>query len=219
MQACDSRGKVGELMPQDPGSSDFSSKLRLEYSAPRAVETLRGGGPRAVAIPVAAPTATAAAKPMAAQEGRPALVTVIALYEFWRVLVLGTVYLMSLKDPTAQIESRTFWEVFFVISNGALQVSYLLPITIVYALAIGTTLWMRNNWGRKALIATSGWAVFRLVRYLAVFSALSASANGPELDALAFIRQCSFMLVGLNIVIGLYLAFAPGIAEAFGQEK
>ncbi|HEX4005295.1 MAG TPA: hypothetical protein VHX60_03910 [Acidobacteriaceae bacterium] len=213
-------------MPQDQDPSDFSSKLRLEYAAPRSVPVPRGGlPPRTPAVAVPATPATGAtnapsAKTAAvAQEGRPAIVTAIALYEFWRVLVLGTVYLMTLKDPGAQIESRTFWEVFFVLSNGALAVNYLLPITILYALAIGTTLWIRNNWGRKALIATSAWAVFRLVRYLAVFSSFASMANGMELEALSFIRQCAYMLVAVNITIGLYLAFAPGVAEAFGQEK
>jgi hypothetical protein len=33
------------------------------------------------------------------------------------------------------------------------------------------------------------------------------------------LKDAAYMLTAVNVVIGLYLAFAPGIAEAFGQEK
>jgi hypothetical protein len=208
-------------MPQDQGSSDFSSNLQLERPAVRRSDTLRPGGLRsgAPASATAATTTTAPVKKTGtAEHTRPGVVTLIAMYEFWRACFLGGVYAMSVMYPRAHPQSQTFQTIFYVLSNGSLHVSPLTLVTTGYALAESITLWMLVNWGRRVLIATSGWAVIRLVQFLAVFSAYAATLPGGSAE-IEFVRESTYMLTAVNLLLGLYLAFAPGVAEAFGQQK
>lgn len=208
-------------MPEDnDGLSDFSHRLSLGRPAPAPrVESLRSSGIRPPAKAVAAAGAATAAPKVSATYEVPGVVLFIGLYEFARAITLAIVYGMMLRDPYAHIDSHGFLTTFFVLSNGALHVSYLLPITIGYALAIGTCLWMRVNWGRKVLIATSFWAVFRLVRFLLLYQMITENATDAQIAHISFVRDAAFMLAAVNIIIGGYLAFAPGVAEAFGQQK
>jgi hypothetical protein len=207
-------------MSDNQESSDFARGLRLEFpSAPERIATLRGQG---LGLPkTGVPAAAAAPKIQGATEEHeiPAVVLLIGLYEFIRAIVLSVVYALALHNPGGYAGSHTFWTLFFVLSNGAARVTAFLPVTILYALGIGTCLWLRVNWGRRTLIATSGWAVFRLVRYLLLFSALESAGMPEQVASIAFLKDAAYMLTAVNVVIGLYLAFAPGIAEAFGQEK
>jgi hypothetical protein len=209
-------------MPDNQDFADISERLRLGRPAPPPrVESLRSRG---VSVPVpaaatAAASAATAAPAAVSQIDVPGVVLLIGLYEFARAITLGIVYAMMLRDPNTQFYSHTFLTTFFVLSNGALHVSNFLPITIGYALAEGTCLWMRVNWGRKVLIATSCWAVLRLVRYLLLYEAVSSVATDAQIAQIGFVRDAAFMLTAVNVIIGGYLAFAPGVAEAFGQEK
>lgn len=209
-------------MPEDnDGLADFSHRLSLNRPAPPPrVESLRTSGIRPQSPAAAAAATTPVAAPKVSTDNEiPGVVFVIGLYEFARAITLAIVYGMMLRDPSTQIHSHAFLTAFFVLSNGALHVSYLLPITIGYALAEGVCLWLRFNWGRKVLIATSFWAVFRLARFLVMYQAIAENATDAQVAQISFVRDAAFMLAAVNIIIGAYLAFAPGVDEAFGQHK
>lgn len=206
-------------MPDEQEPSDFARGLRLEFPSTERIVRLRAKGLGELKTP-AAPTAVAPKVQGSVEEHSiPGVVLLIGLYEFIRAIVLGIVYAMALRNPEAHVGSHAFWTMFFVLSNGAVRISYFLPVTILYALGIGTCLWFRVNWGRRVLIATSCWAVFRLVRFLVLFSIVESRVTQEQSASIAFLKDAAYMLTAVNVVIGLYLAFAPGIAEAFGQQK
>lgn len=149
----------------------------------------------------------------------PGVVLLVGLYEFARAITLAVVYGMTMHNPSTQFYSHTFLTTFFVLSNGSLHVTNFLPITIGYALAEGVCLWMRVNWGRRVLIATSCWAVLRLARFLLVYEAVASQVSDAQIAQISYVRDAAFMLAAVNVLIGAYLAFAPGVAEAFGQHK
>lgn len=184
----------------DNRDSDFSSSLRLEFPAAQKVETLRGQGLRPVTA--AAQTATSA---VTTETGRPLGVTLIALYEFVRagVLLIGLAALAMFRGTQA--------------SAAASLAMFFLVLWIAYAIAIGVCLWMRVNWGRRVLIATSCWSVYRIVRFQLLYTAASSVATEGQMARLSSAREVVYMMLAVNILIGLYLAFAPGVAEAFGQ--
>jgi hypothetical protein len=189
-------------MPDNRESSDFSSSLRLEFPAAQRAETLRGQGLR----PKPAETTVAQSAP-ATEQGRPFMVTLIALYEFVRAAVLIVAF-------AAVVLTRGSHAAF----DSSIAMLFLL-ITIGYAIAIGVCMWMRVNWGRRVLIATSCWSVYRAVRFQLLYTAASAVATEGQMARLASARDVIYMMLAVNIVIGLYLAFAPGVAEAFGQPE
>lgn len=151
----------------------------------------------------------------------PGVVLLIGLYEFVRAVTLAVIYGMVLSDPLTHMFSERFWTAFYVLSNGAPGVTPFLPLTIVYAFAVGSCLWMRAKWGRRALIATSCWAVIRLAAFLVFYQTLDfgVNANDAFVTRLGMVRDAAVLLAAVNILIGSYMAFAPGVAEAFGQDK
>lgn len=153
----------------------------------------------------------------AAATGRPGPVTMIGIYEFCRAAIVGGVFAMFLANPGAHLASRSFWQLFFIVSNGSLRVSYFTSISFSCGLAIGLALFFRVDWGRRILIATSAWTVFRLIRFLAAYSSISdrRSTNPAAMDGLEFLRTCVYMLEAVNGVIGLRMAFGPGVQEWF----
>jgi hypothetical protein len=210
-------------MPDNEDSGYVSERLRLASTGlPSQRDSLRTRGVRFT------PTAAAAAPDMTVEPAKastkkehevPGVVLLIGLYEFARAVTLAVIYGMMLSDPHTHMFSAGFWTSFYVLSNGALSVTPFLPLTIIYAFAVGTCLWMRVNWGRRVLIATSCWALFRLARFLLFYETFVANATDAEVASISYVREAAFMLAAVNIIIGAYLAFAPGIAEAFGQEK
>jgi hypothetical protein len=218
-------------MPDNQDSADLSQRLRLDRPAPGPVgNSLRSRGVSFTPVAVTQPTAegTMSASPpaesaRAAKEEHevPGIVLLIGLYEFVRAVTLAVIYGMVLSDPLTHMFSEGFWTAFYVLSNGAMAVTPFLPLTIIYAFAVGTCLWMRANWGRRALIATSCWALVRLASFLVLYRALEFGTNegATPISQLSYVRDAAFMLAAVNIIIGAYLAFAPGVAEAFGKQK
>ncbi|MGC2618592.1 MAG: hypothetical protein WA414_06080 [Acidobacteriaceae bacterium] len=191
----------------DNRDSDFSSSLRLEFPAAQKVETLRGQGLRPVTA--AAQSATSA---VTTETGRPLGVTLIALYEFVRagVLLIGLAALAMFRGTQASAATT-------MASAAASLAMFFLVLWIAYAIAIGVCLWNRVNWGRRVLIATSCWSVYRIVRFQLLYSAAASVATESQMTRLSSAREVVYMMLAVNILIGLYLAFAPGVAEAFGQ--
>lgn len=151
----------------------------------------------------------------------PLALLVIGLCEFARSVSLAVMFGMMLADPHSHVYSEGYWMAFYVLSNGAMAVTPFLPLTIVYAFAVGTSLWTRAAWGRMALIATSCWAIFRLARYLISYQTLDlgATVSDVEIAHLSYLREAAWLLMALNIGLGAYLAFGPGVAKAFQQKK
>jgi hypothetical protein len=204
-------------MPQRDKLSDISDRLQLQPPVPRPVaQSLRSRGVHIVAPPVA-PEGTVRPRTVAKVE-IPGVVLAIGLYEFARAIALSIVGLM-VRDPYTQIHSDAFRTMFFVLSNGAVRVSPFLIVTIGYALAEGICLWMRVNWGRRVLIATSFWAGLRLAAFLLGYAAIASRGSDAQIAQITPVRDAALMLAALNVVIGLYLSFAPGVAEHFGQQK
>lgn len=195
----------------------ISSGLQLETAVSRAGTYGRPDGLRAeLRLPAqkqedVSPAAT----------GRPGLVTTIGIYEFCRAAIVGVVFAMFLANPGVHLASRSFWQIFFIVSNGSLRVSYFTPISFCYGVAIGLALFFRVDWGRRILIATSAWTVFRLVRFLAAYSSISdrLSTNPAAMDGLEFLKTCVYMLVAVNGVIGLCMAYGPGVQEWFRKRS
>jgi hypothetical protein len=190
-------------MPDNRESSDFARSLRLEFPAAQKVETLRGQGLRAK------PPETKSAQSAAptAETGRPLGVTLIALYEFVRAAFLIAIYLLVAhnRGPQAAV--------------GTSVAMVLMPVSICYAIAIGVCLWLRVNWARRVLIATSCYSVYRIVRFQILYSAIATAATDRQMAQFSSARNTAYLMVAFNVLIGLYLAFAPGVAEAFGQEE
>ena len=155
--------------------------------------------------------------PAAVAAGRPALVTVVGIYEFCRAAIVGTVFAMFMANPDAHLASRSFWQIFFVVSNGSLGVSWFTPITFCYGVAIGLALFLRVDWGRRILIGTSVYSVIRLVRFLAVYSEISQrlSSNPVAAAGLEHIKEGAYTLVAVNVAIGLCMAYGPDVTEWF----
>jgi hypothetical protein len=214
-------------MPENEDPADISERLRLiRPGLPSHGNSLRARGVRFPAV--AAATAEAAASAPAADARKaatahevPGIVMLIGLYEFVRAVTLSVIYGMMLSDPHTHMFSEGFWTAFYVLSNGAPAVTPFLPVTIIYAFAVGTCLWMRANWGRRALIATSCWAVIRLGAFLFFYATLDpgVKASDPLLARIDLIRDAAFMLAAVNILIGLFMGFGPGVAEAFAGQK
>lgn len=223
----------------DEHEPEISKQLRLPRTKVRPVEP-RLGGLRAAAaaearaaanptiatepieIPPVAQAGTAAtAAPLASVSKLevPAPILLIGLYEFVRAVSLSIVFGIMLSDPHSHMFGEGFWTAFYVLSNGALAVTPFLPLTILYALAVGFALWMRARWGRMALMATSCWAVFRLASFLVGYQVFLSNTTDVDIAQISFLRVAAFMLAAVNIGIGAYLAFAPGVAEAFGQKR
>jgi hypothetical protein len=189
-------------MPDNRESSDFASGLRLEFPAAQKVETLRGQGLR----PKPSETKPTQSTAPASEAGRPLGVTLIALYEFMRAAILIAIYLLVVHNRGPQV----------AVGTGLAMV--LMPVSICYALAIGVCLWLRINWARRVLIATSCYSVYRIVRFQILYSAIATPATDRLMAQFSSARNTAYLMVAFNVLIGLYLAFAPGVAEAFGQE-
>lgn len=196
------------------GDNFISSGLQLENAASR---TGTFGRPDGLRSGVRTPAGKQEAAAPAVATGRPGLVTIVGIYEFCRAAIVGIVFAMFLANPDAHLASRSFWLVFFIVSNGTLGVSWFTPITFCYGVAIGLALFFRVDWGRRILIGTSAYSVFRLVRFLAVYSVISErlSSNPVAAAGLENIREGTYMLVAVNVVIGLCMAYGPGVTEWF----
>lgn len=192
----------------------ISSSLQLGNVSSRADTYGRPDGLRA---PARTSTTTEQVASAAAATVPPPIVTVIGIYELCRAVIVGAVFAMFMTNPGAHLESRTFWQIFFIVSNGSVGVSLFTVITFCYGLAIGLALFFRVDWGRRILIGTSIYSVLRLVRFLAGYSILSARlASDPAKAAgLEFVKEGIYMLVAVNVAIGLCMAYGTGVAEWF----
>lgn len=224
-------------MAENQESGDLSGRLRLERHAPAPMtERLRSRGvwmaaPGAIAAAESTDTAppdslrrseeSVDARLSVAAHDVPVAVLVIGLCEFARSVSLAIMFGMMVADPHSHVYSDSFWMSFYILSNGAMAVTPFLPLTIIYALAIGTGLWQRMQWGRWALIASSAWAIFRLARYAITYEAFDLGANGSDMEIshLSYLRGAALVLAILNIAIGVYLAAGPEVAKAFGQKN
>lgn len=152
---------------------------------------------------------------------RPGLVTLIALFQFFRAVFLLLVAALIWIYPDMKFGSLTFWEIVYVASNGAGKPGFLTPVIALYAAVIGWGLWSLNKWARNLLMVTSGLSAFRWIRYFAMDWAVSGTEVSRNLPSLkpGFEQQSVYLLVALDALIFCCLAFYPDVAEAFGKRN
>lgn len=196
----------------------ISSSLQLGASASRADTYGRPGGLRSGVEAKAKAQPDLPAAPAAT--GMPTVVMVVAVYEFCRAIIVGGVFGIFVSNPGSQLASHTLWQIFFVVSNGSLRVTSLSLISCIYGLAIGLALFLRVDWGRRILIGTSAYSMVRLARFLALSASASTrlSSDATAAAGMDFVRNCIYMLVAVNVAIGLCMMYAPGIQEWFRRK-
>lgn len=209
-------------MSADPG--DFSGNLGLEI--PRRVPArrkskrdVRPGGLRATGWPLAYAGVDEEKAGAVDEELPPQIVTLIALWEYCRMLLLAPVFVMALIHPHAQWSSWYFWRIYFVASNGALSLSWIGPVTFLYTLVMGTLIWNAVKWSRWVMVGTSLYSALLLGRFLFLFSDYAPSLGNAANAGISFLQESAYVLIVLNLIIATGLAFAPGVADAFNREK
>ena len=149
---------------------------------------------------------------------RPSVVTVIALWQFFRAALLITVACVLIGDPNSRWGSLGFWDLIYVASNGGGRPGLLSLPFAIYSIAVGIGLWFLKRWARVVLMVTSGIATLFWLRYLAFDWTLQESLRRAYSLGLqsGFQRQGVYMLIAADALVFLLLAFHPSIAETFG---
>lgn len=209
-------------MSADPG--DFSGNLGLEIPRRMPVRRkskrdVRPGGLRATGWPLAYAGVDEDKAWVMEQDPPPQIVTLVALWEYCRMLLLAPVVAMTVIHPHTQLSSWYFWRIYFVASNGALSVSWIAATTFLYSLVMGTLIWNAIKWSRWVMVATSLYSALLLGRFLYLFSDYAPSLGNAANAGISFLQESAYVLIVLNLIIATGLAFAPGVADAFNREK
>lgn len=212
-------------MSADPG--DFSGDLRLDMPGRmparrgkpgKSVPYVRPGGLRATNW--AYTQGMEEEKQWAVEEDPPPqIVTLVALWEFCRMLLLAPVFATLLIHHHAQWNAWYFWRIYFVASNGGLDVSWMSAVSFLYAAVMGMLIWNCVKWSRWVLVATSLYSGLLLGRFLYLFPDYAATLGNTANAGLSFLQGTAWVLIVLNLIIAIGLAFAPGVADAFNREK
>lgn len=209
-------------MSADPG--DFSGDLRLEASRAlpgrrgKSAPAVRPGGLRATGW---AYTQGMEEEKVSAEEHDPPpqIVTLVALWEFCRMLLLAPVFAALLMHHQAQWNSWYFWRIYFVASNGGYALSWISAVSFLYTLAMGILIWNCVSWSRWVLVGTSLYSALLLARFLYLFSDYLPSLGNAAGAGLNFLQGTAWVLIVLDVIIATGLAFAPGVGEAFNRQK
>lgn len=210
-------------MSANPG--DFSRDLKLELSrglTARPGKTIkrevRPGGLRATGW--AYTQGVEQEKQWALEEDPPPqIVTLVALWEFCRMLLLAPVFASMLIQHHAQWNAWYFWRIYFVASNGGIDISWMSAVSFLYTLVMGVMIWNSVKWSRWLLVGTSLYSALLLGRFLYLFSDYVPTLGNAANAGLSFLQGTSWILIVLNLIIAVGLAFAPGVADAFNREK
>jgi hypothetical protein len=200
-------------MAERPNPPDISGNLRLEYQHPRRAEAVRPAGLRAT-IAQKAPAEAAQDAVANAKPGRPGAVILISLYEFARAALIlvaaAAIWIRAHNPPSSDAAQAMSYA-----ALGGLTVAVALALA-AYSLVIGWGLWTLRKWARNILLASSGISSAYWIRHLVITAALSG-VQGSRLFHLE--RQSSYMSAAINVLIFLFLMFAPGIDETFGVKN
>lgn len=205
-------------------SSDFSGDLQLEATRPllahggQPTRELRPGGLRASGW--AYTQGLEEEKAWTVEEDPPPqIVTLIALWEFCRALLLAPAFATVVLHHSAQWNAWYLWRIYFVASNGELHISWMSAVVFLYSLVIGTLIWNTVKWSRWILVATSLYSALLLGRFLYLFSDYIPSLGNTANAGLNFLEGTAWILIVLNVIIAIGLAFAPGVADVFNHQK
>ncbi|HLJ78458.1 MAG TPA: hypothetical protein VKT75_13630 [Acidobacteriaceae bacterium] len=210
-------------MSADPG--DFSSDLRLEL--PRRAPA-RPAKPIAREVRPGGLRATGWVYTLGLEEEKqctveedppPQIVTLIALWEFCRMLLLAPIFGAILIHHHGQWNAWYFWRIYFVASNGGYSISWMTAVSFFYSLTMGILIWNCVKWSRWVLVGTSLYSALLLGRFLYLFSDYLPSLGNAAAAGLSFLQGSAWVLIVLDVIIATGLAFAPGVADAFNQEK
>lgn len=211
-------------MSANPG--DFSTDLRLEVPHRHRTHARRGKS-----APAARPgglRATGWAYTLGIEEEKqasfeedppPQIVTLISLWEFCRMLMLAPVFTALLIHHQPQWNAWYFWRIYFVASNGGYSVSWLSMVSFLYTLVMGILIWNCVKWSRWVLVGTSLYSALLLGRFLYLFSDYQPSLGNAASAGINFLQGTAWILIVLDVIIAVGLAFAPGVAEAFNHQK
>jgi len=149
---------------------------------------------------------------------RPGLVTLIALFQFAKAGFLLIVVALIWKFPDMRFGSLAFWEMAYVASNGGGKPGLLTPLVATYTAVIGWGLWNLKRWARSLLMVSSGITAFLWIRYFAVNSIFTGTEVARHIRSLrpGFEQESVHLLVALDAMLFLCLAFHPDVIDAFG---
>lgn len=198
---------------------DFTGNLQLDFQRPQPAVAARPGGLRGTGFRLSYQEPEEEKAWTVETEPPPEIVTLISLWEFCRMLILMPVFAVLLVHPHTQWTSPYFWRIYFVVSNGGLSVSWMTAVSFVYALVIGVSIWNPVFWARWTLFGTSLYSAGYLVRFLLLFSSTASSLGSVSAAGLDFLRNASYAMIGLNLVIAIGLVVTPGVAEAFRRKS
>ncbi|HKR28283.1 MAG TPA: hypothetical protein VJS11_12545 [Acidobacteriaceae bacterium] len=211
-------------MAANPG--DFPEHLRLEI--PRAHRSHTRRGKHAPDVRPGGLRATGWAYKHGIEEEKqpefeddppPQIVTLVALWEFCRMLLLAPVFTALLIHHHPQWNAWYFWRIYFVASNGGYSVSWLSMVSFLYTLTMGVLIWNCVKWSRWVLVATSLYSALLLGRFLYLFPDYQPSLGNAAAAGLNFLQGTAWILIVLDVIIAVGMAFAPGVADAFNHER
>lgn len=197
---------------------DFTGNLTLELPYRKPAANAAPASLRATGWPLNYP-GVEEKKWTVAPDLPPEIVTLISLLEFARMLFLAPVFTMMLIHPHAQWTAWYFWRIYFVASNGGLTLSWMTAVSFLYSLVMGICLWNPVFWARWLLIGTSLYSAMELGRFLFLFSSYAATMGNASAAGLGFLQTTAFVLIAINLIIAIGLAFAPGVADAFRRNR
>lgn len=154
-----------------------------------------------------------------AREGCPELVALVALLLLCRAMGLAIILAESFTRPHPEWGSHNAFQLFFFLSNGGTHISWMTPVSLVYALVIGLSLIWRASWARTLLMATSVISVLRIAVLLDMAAIINPVMPPPYIADTVFFRAGCYALVGLNATIVLCLLYGPGVRAWFSKRK
>lgn len=157
----------------------------------------------------------------AGEQGRepcPEMVTLVALFLFCRAMGLAIILAESLFHPHAEWASHSGFQLFFFLSDGGTQVSWMTWVSIAYVIVIAMAMLRRMPWARTVLMATSVLSILRIAVFMDMAAIISPVMPPPWIADADFFRAACYALVGLNATLVLILLYAPGMAVWFRKK-
>ncbi len=158
--------------------------------------------------------------PLSAQESpwrqRPTPVTLIALFQFFRAAILLIVASVIWSYPGQRWGPTAFWVLFYIVSNGGGPPGIFAPFLAAYYVVVGYALLKLRKWARNILVVTSGFVSLMWIRHLLLNEVVKGTSFFRQLKP-GFEQQCVYGLIFVDGMIFLFLAFYPGVAEAFKE--
>ena len=145
------------------------------------------------------------------QVDRPFQVILIASFQFLKAAFLIVVSAFLWLSPTSLPDSAAFTQLLFIAAHGKDVSGYLVPIFGAYVAYVGYGIYMMRPSTRTTLAISSAITVAISLKRLGVFGETSLTG---QLD-----RQTLYILILIDLVIYLYLAFHPAIISSFDSRK